>query len=223
MEKKTFYRPTYPIFFRAVTGNKQLFFLGLRLFRSFSARNGASMHALFLKFVLIFISGPNFYTLDFTTYLSCPWFVRQIKMIRKIVFSKCANREENGDFFSSSSEKMVKGISKMHFVLGFRWLYIHFHFSSHVNVKSRFLGCHGYFLCHVFFCYQAPNSVSGQSGQFSLHLSHQGNRGLSLSMTYASGDRRTMWCHISTIPGTALHCLVNTEGNVNSLGTRSPV
>ena len=29
MQKKSFYRPTYPIFFRAVTGNKQFIFLGL--------------------------------------------------------------------------------------------------------------------------------------------------------------------------------------------------
>ena len=28
-KKRRFYRPTYPIFFRTVTGNKQLFFLGL--------------------------------------------------------------------------------------------------------------------------------------------------------------------------------------------------
>ena len=35
----------------------------------------------------------------------------------------------------------------------------------------------------IFFCYQAPNSQGGHSGQFSLHLSHQGNREFSLSMT----------------------------------------
>ena len=35
----------------------------------------------------------------------------------------------------------------------------------------------------VFFCYQAPNSIGGHSGEFHLHLSHQGNRGSSLSMT----------------------------------------
>ena len=29
MQKKIFYRPTYPIFIRTVTGNKQLLFLGL--------------------------------------------------------------------------------------------------------------------------------------------------------------------------------------------------
>ena len=29
MQKKTFYRPTYPIFSQAVTGNKQFIFLGL--------------------------------------------------------------------------------------------------------------------------------------------------------------------------------------------------
>ena len=29
---------------------------------------------------------------------------------------------------------------------------------------------------------------------------------------------RTRWCHLSTIPGTTQHCLVNTEGNVNLLG-----
>ena len=34
-----------------------------------------------------------------------------------------------------------------------------------------------------FFCYQAPNGLGGHIGQFSLHLSHQGNRGFSLNMT----------------------------------------
>ena len=36
-----------------------------------------------------------------------------------------------------------------------------------------------------FFRYHASNSLGGHSGQFSLHLlvSHQGNRGFSLSMT----------------------------------------
>ena len=34
-----------------------------------------------------------------------------------------------------------------------------------------------------FFCYQAPSSVGGQSDQFSLHSSHQGNEGLSMIMT----------------------------------------
>ena len=29
MQKNYFYRPTYPIFFRTVTGNKQFLFLGL--------------------------------------------------------------------------------------------------------------------------------------------------------------------------------------------------
>ena len=29
MQKKSFYRPTYPIFFRTVTGNKEFIFLGL--------------------------------------------------------------------------------------------------------------------------------------------------------------------------------------------------
>ena len=32
---------------------------------------------------------------------------------------------------------------------------------------------------------------------------------------------RARWCHLSTIPGTTPHCLVNTDGNVNLLGTRS--
>ena len=31
MQKKFFYRPTYPIFFRTITGNKQLLFLGLKV------------------------------------------------------------------------------------------------------------------------------------------------------------------------------------------------
>ena len=53
------------------------------------------------------------------------------------------------------------------------------------------------------------------SGQFSLHLSHQGNRG--------SRDRRSRWCHLPIIPGTTPHCLVSTEGNVNCLGTRNLV
>ena len=70
-----------------------------------------------------------------------------------------------------------------------------------------------------FFYYQAPNSVGGHSGQFSLHLSHQGIRGLTLSMEpETSRVRRARWCHLSTMPGTTPHCLVNTEGNVNSLG-----
>ena len=38
------------------------------------------------------------------------------------------------------------------------------------------------FFCHVFFRYQALNSLGGQSSQFSLYLSHQGNRGFSLSI-----------------------------------------
>ena len=66
----------------------------------------------------------------------------------------------------------------------------------------------------------APNSLGGQSGQFSSHLSHQGNRGFILSMTLRD---RTMWCHLSTIPGITPHCWVNTEGNINSLRTRSLV
>ena len=72
------------------------------------------------------------------------------------------------------------------------------------------------YLCHVFFCYQAPNDQGGHSGQFSLHLSHQGNGGLEI------GDR-TRWSHLPTIPGTTPHCLVSTEGNVNFLGTRNLV
>ena len=34
---------------------------------------------------------------------------------------------------------------------------------------------------------------------------------------------RIRWCHLSTIPGTAPHCLVSTEGDVNFLGTRNLV
>ena len=33
----------------------------------------------------------------------------------------------------------------------------------------------------MYFCNQAPNSLGGHSDQFSLHLSHQGNREISLS------------------------------------------
>ena len=83
------------------------------------------------------------------------------------------------------------------------------------------------------FCYQAPNSLGGHSGPFSLHLSHQENRGFSLRMTreiYLEIDlpgmtkkipssRRSRWCHLSTIPGTTPHCYANTEGNV--IGSRS--
>ena len=62
-----------------------------------------------------------------------------------------------------------------------------------------------YFSVMYFFCYQAPNSLGGHSGQFSLHLSHQGDRGLCSSMTpKTSRDtsiRRIRWCHLSTIPG----------------------
>ena len=61
------------------------------------------------------------------------------------------------------------------------------------------------------------------SGQFSLHLSHQRNRGLRVSMTKTSSDRRVRLCYLSTIPGTTPHCLVNTEGNVNSLWIRGLV
>ena len=43
----------------------------------------------------------------------------------------------------------------------------------------RFLGCHMYFMS-CFFCFQAPISLGGHSGQPSLHLSHQWNRGFSL-------------------------------------------
>ena len=71
---------------------------------------------------------------------------------------------------------------------------------------------------------QAPNSLGGHSGIFSLHLSHQGNREFSLSMTpKISMDRRTRWCHLSTITGTTPHCLVSTEGNMNFWGTRDLV
>ena len=37
----------------------------------------------------------------------------------------------------------------------------------------------------------------------------------------SSRDGRTRWYHLSTIPGTTPHCLDNTGGNVNFLGTRS--
>ena len=45
--------------------------------------------------------------------------------------------------------------------------------------KSRFLGCHMYFLSFLF-CNQTPNGLGGHSGRF--HFSHQGNRGFSLIM-----------------------------------------
>ena len=51
----------------------------------------------------------------------------------------------------------------------------------------------------------------------------RGNRGFSLSMEKISRERRTGWCHLSVIPGTAPHCLVSTEGNVNFLGARKLV
>ena len=73
-------------------------------------------------------------------------------------------------------------------------------------------------------CYLAQNSLGGLSIQLSLHLFYQGNRGSSWSMKpKTSRDRRTRWCPLSTIPSTTPHCLVNTEGNVNCLGTRSLV
>ena len=40
---------------------------------------------------------------------------------------------------------------------------------------------------------------------------------------YSSTDTMIWWCYLSTIPGTKPLCLVNTEGNVNSLGTKSLV
>ena len=40
-----------------------------------------------------------------------------------------------------------------------------------------YVGCHMYFSV-ICFCYQAPNSLGGHSGQFSLHLSHQDSVGL---------------------------------------------
>ena len=50
-------------------------------------------------------------------------------------------------------------------------------------------------------CYHAPSGQGCQSGQSSLHLSHQVNRGFSVSMS--SRDRTThRWCHLSIIAGT---------------------
>ena len=46
--------------------------------------------------------------------------------------------------------------------------------------KPRFLGCHKHFSVK-FFCYWASNGQYGMSGQIGSHLSHQVNRGLSLS------------------------------------------
>ena len=71
----------------------------------------------------------------------------------------------------------------------------------------------------MLFLLQAPNSSSldGHGGQFSFHLSHQVNRGLSLSMNKTFENGRIRICHPSTIPGTSSHSLVNTERNVNSL------
>ena len=40
-----------------------------------------------------------------------------------------------------------------------------------------------YLLSCISVTMQAPNSLGGRSGQFRLHLSHQRNRRLSLSMT----------------------------------------
>ena len=79
------------------------------------------------------------------------------------------------------------------------------------------------FLSYVFSSYQAPKSLGGHSGQFSLQLSHQGNGGFSFSMTKISRDRRTRWCPLSTIPGTSPHCLINKEENDNVLETSSLV
>ena len=47
-----------------------------------------------------------------------------------------------------------------------------------------------YVLCH-FFCFQATNTPGGHSGQFSLHLSHQGNQGL---FQYDSIDYFEYYC-----------------------------
>ena len=66
---------------------------------------------------------------------------------------------------------------------------------TEVIAKPSFLDYHVYFFYQVS-SYQTPN---GQGGQISSHLSHQGNRGLSLSPK-TSG--RTRWCHLSTIAGT---------------------
>ena len=78
-----------------------------------------------------------------------------------------------------------------------------------------FLKCHTYFLS-CFLCYQEPNSLGRHSGHFSLHLSHQGIQ----FDIQTSRDRRIRWCNLSTIPDTTTHCWVNTEGNVDSLGSR---
>ena len=61
------------------------------------------------------------------------------------------------------------------------------------------------------------------SGQLSLQLPQLWNRGFSLSICQTSRDKRIRWWHLSTIPGSTPHCLVNTEGNVTFLGTRKLV
>ena len=46
---------------------------------------------------------------------------------------------------------------------------------------------------HIF-CFHAPTSLGVHSGQFSLHFSHQGNRGFSLSMEIGeSGGAIYLW------------------------------
>ena len=75
-----------------------------------------------------------------------------------------------------------------------------------MNLQPRFLGCH-IFIPVKFFCLCKGSNWHGcQGGQFSLHLSRQINRGLSLSVTKTARDRRTRWCHLSTIAGTTSHC-----------------
>ena len=52
---------------------------------------------------------------------------------------------------------------------------------------------------------------------------HSKNWGTHVQFEYGpktSRDRRTRWCHLPTIPGTTLHCLVDIGGDVNSIGTR---
>ena len=44
-----------------------------------------------------------------------------------------------------------------------------------------------------------------------------------LTNNYLTYSPIIRWCHLSTIPGTTPHCLVNKEGDVNLLGARSLV
>ena len=56
-------------------------------------------------------------------------------------------------------------------------------------VQVRLAGCHMYL-----FCYEAPDSLGGHSGQFSLHLSHMGSRGFRMSMTTSTHSLRKVSC-----------------------------